>query len=384
MMSVEGAGELKRVAPATPPVVTGVSTPSVAQRIPIVLRATSREARGARMRVAGLRVVDRAVRRLARLRDARVLIATDGSFSLPRLAPNMEVHRLDGDVDAAVDRLRASLGEQTLVVGADDIWLLPSRPDRALKVVDRASRRAAEKLIYDEARKGRIGIVDRMINQRVSSAVTRLVLAHLPVAPVLLTLLAGFIGLYGALMITTGTWANVVLGFAVIEASILVDGCSTELSRVRLHQTPLTAWLDTIVGDFVNLVMILAVGIALWRRGGTFMDMKMALVSAGLTLVYALISYRELIRQGEGDVMKVRWWFAYGQPLLSMSGAGATQIRAVMLLGRRDVLVVLGIVLAYYDQLAIVAVYMLIVALVRATGAIGQLMAPDWRIRPHA
>lgn len=385
MMSVEGAGELNGIAPAIPPVVTRVSPAQTSARVPILLRATRSEARGALMHVAGLRVFDRAVRRLARLQDARVVIATDGSFALPRrLAPNMEVHHLQGDVDAGVDQLRAALGDQAIVVGADCVWLLPSRPDRSTRVVDRASRRTAEEQIYDDARRTRVGLIDRMVNGRMSSLLTRLVLAHLPVAPVVLTLLSGFIGVYGALMITTGTWLNVVLGFAVVEASVLVDGCAAEVSRIKMYQTPLGAWLDALVGDFVNILLMLAVGVALWRRGGTFLDMKVALASAGLTLLYAVVSYRELVRQGESDVMKLRWWFSYGQSLLNISGAGASQIKGLLLLGRRDVLVVLGIVLAYYDQLPVIAIYMLIVALARATGAIGQLLTPDWRIRPRA
>ena len=151
---------------------------------------------------------------------------------------------------------------------------------------------------------------------------------------------------------------------------------------MRLHQTAFGAWLDTVVGDFVNVLMILAVGFALWRHGGTYLDMKMALAAAAMTLFYVAVSYRELMRQGEGDVMKLRWWFAYGQTLKNVSGAGSTSIRGVMLLGRRDFVIVLAIGLAYYDQLPIVLLYLMIIAIVRAAGALGQLFTPDWRIRP--
>ena len=134
----------------------------------------------------------------------------------------------------------------------------------------------------------------------------------------------------------------------------------------------------------MNVVMILAVGIALWRHGGTYLDMKMALAAAGMTLFYVAVSYRELMRQGEGDVMKLRWWFAYGQPLKNVSGAGSSSIKAVMLLGRRDFVIALALGLAYFDQLPIVLLYTMIIAIVRAAGALGQLLTPDWRIRPSA
>ena len=217
-----------------------------------------------------------------------------------------------------------------------------------------------------------------------SSRITRLLLAHLPFSPALITLVAGFLGLYGALMVATGSGLGVVTGFVVLQAFVVFDGCAGELARVRLHQSALGAWLDTLVGDFVNVVMVLAVGMSLWRHGGTYLDMKMALVAGGMTLFYMAVSYRELMRQGEGDVMKLRWWFAYGQTLRGISGAGSNSIKVVLLLGRRDVVIFLAIGLAYFDQLPVVLLYSLIVAIVRAGGALGQLFTPDWRIRPPA
>jgi hypothetical protein len=200
----------------------------------------------------------------------------------------------------------------------------------------------------------------------------------------MVTFLAGFIGLYGALLVAGGTWQSVLTGFLVLEAYLVVDGCAGEIARVSLHQTAFGAWLDTVVGDFVNVVMVLSVGLGLWHHGGTYLDMKMALAAAGMTLFYVAVTYRELMRQGEGDVMKLRWWFAYGQALKSVSGAGSQSIKTVMLLGRRDVVILLGVVLAYFDQLPVVLLYMMIVAIVRAAGALGQLFAPDWRARPPA
>jgi hypothetical protein len=53
-----------------------------------------------------------------------------------------------------------------------------------------------------------------------------------------------------------------------------------------------------------------------------------------------------------------------------------------MLLGRRDFVIFTALGLAYFDQLAIVLPYALIVAIVRAGGAVGQLLTPDWKLRP--
>jgi hypothetical protein len=364
------------------------STPASATSpaaMPVILRATEAEAKGARLQVGGLRVVDRAIRQLARLRDVRVVVVDDGSIALPRQLPrHMELRRIDGDVEARIAEIEAELGHETTIVGADVVWLQAARFDRGTRVVDAASRRLASESVYGEVQFETVGIVDRILNERISSRLTSLLWVHLPIAPAFVTLLAGFVGLYGALLVAGGGWQGVLTGFAILQGFVILDGSASDLARVRLHQTALGAWLDTAVGDFVNVVMVLAVGLALWHHGGTFLDMKMALVAAAMTLFYVAVSYRELMRQGEGDVMKLRWWFAYGQPIKSLGGAGSRSIKAVMLFGRRDFVVLLALVLAYFDQLPVVLLYLLIVAIVRAAGALGQLLAPEWRIRPQA
>jgi hypothetical protein len=207
------------------------------------------------------------------------------------------------------------------------------------------------------------------------------VFANLPISPMLITLVAGFIGLYGAVMVASGVWQTIVLGFAVLEGYAVLSSCAGELARLRLHQTAFGAWLDSAVGDFISIVMVLAVGLSLWRHGGTFLDMKMALAAAAMTLLYVAIVYRELIRQGEGDVLKLRWWFAYGQSIRNVTGAGSQSIKVFMLLGRRDFVIFTGLGLAAFDQLPIVLLYALIIAIVRAGGAVGQLLTPAWKLR---
>ena len=125
------------------------------------------------------------------------------------------------------------------MVRADTVWLQPARFDKGTQVVDAASRRAADELVFRDAQRETVGIVDRLLNQKVSSRLTQLLLVHLPVVPALVTLLAGFVGLYGALLVAGGTWQGVVTGFAILEGYAILDGCAGDLARVRLHQTAL-------------------------------------------------------------------------------------------------------------------------------------------------
>jgi hypothetical protein len=380
---IDGARELSPIARAAAVLAPRTVSTPVNSAIPVILRATAAEAIGARMRVGGMRIVDRAIRQLARLRDARVIVVSDGSIPLPRrLPPNIERREIDGDPAAAIAALQEELGPETTSVGADTCWLQAGRFDKGIRVVDAATRRTAADSVYADLQRDAVGLFDRIINQKLSTVLTRVLFANLPVAPALLTLLAGFVGVYGALMIATGTAPNVVIGFAVLQGYIVLDGCAAVLARLRLHQSGLGAWLDTMIGDFVSIVLILAIGRALWEHGGTFLDMKMAVAGAAMTVFYAAVTYRELVRQGEGDVSKLRWWFAYGQSLRSISGAGSNSIKAVAMLGRRDVLIAAGLGLAAFDQLPVVLLLLLIVAISRAGAALIQLFTPDWRIRP--
>jgi len=361
-----------------------VSSSSHRGAVPVILRATEVEAHGARMHVGGLRVVDRAIRQLGRLRDAYVVIATDGSIPLPRRLPKHIARRdISGDVETAVAALHTELGDETTVVGADTVWLVPGRFDKGIRVEDAASRRAATDAVFADLQRDAIGIVDRLLNLKIATVLARVLLVNLPISPALLTLAGGFAGVYGALLIATGTASNVLLGFASLQGYVILEACAGSLSRLRLHQSALAAWLETVVGDFVAIVSVLAVGRALWGHGGTFLDMKMALAAAAMLLLFSAITYRELIRQGEGDITKLRWWFTYGQPLRTVTGSGSQTIKTLMALGRRDVIVFVSLGLAAFDQLWIVLLLMLIIAVTRAGAALVQLMTPDWRIRPQ-
>jgi hypothetical protein len=373
--------------------------------VPVILLATREEKLGAEMRVGGLRVIDRTLRQIGRLRDAKVTIVSDGSVRIPkRLPPHVEVRRTENPA-ALVAELKTQL-KDPIVVGADVVRIQGNRLDRGTRVVDRASRRAAENAVFDDLLRGDLGFVARYINKKISFRLTRYLLVYLPFTPNMVTLFAGLVGLYGAFLISTGTPNNVLMGFLLAQIQSILDGCDGELARVRFQQTAIGEWLDTIVDDFLNLALVLAIGVALWRRGsavamlgdfkdlklgnalsalngGTFLDMKVALAAAAMLLFYNFVAYRELIKQGEGgEVLKIRWWFAYGQSLKAMGGAGSGPLKALLMIGKRDFFVFAWLVLAYFDLLPVVLLYALVLAIVYAGVAVGQLLTPEWRLRP--
>jgi hypothetical protein len=398
---IERVSPISRATAAVMPGIVARLAPEVL--VPVILLATRDEALGANMRVGGLRVIDRTLRQMARLRDVKVTIVSDGSIRLPRRLPaHVEVRETQNPA-ALVAELRAQ-HEDPIVVGADIVRVQGNRLDRGTRVVDRTTRRVAEDAVFEDLMRGDLGLVARFINKKISFRLTRYLLVHLPITPNMVTLLAGALGLYGAFLISTGTYDHIVLGFLFAQFQSILDGCDGELARVRFQQTSIGEWLDTIVDDVLNLALVLAIGVALWRRGaplvgdfktlkagdmlaalngGSFGDMKVALAAAGMLLFYNIVAYRELIRQGEGgEVLKIRWWFAYGQSLKSMSGAGSGPLKGILVIGKRDFFVFAWLVMAYFDLLPVVLLYALILAIVYAGVAVGQLLTPEWRLRP--
>jgi len=397
---IERVSPISRATAAVLPGIVGRLAPEAV--VPVILLATKQEARGALMRVGGLRVIDRTFRQMARLRDVHVTVVSDGSIRMPRRLPSHVTVRTSENPGALVNELKAQM-DDPIVIGADVVRVQGNRLDRGTRVVDRATRRVAEDAVFDDLMRGDLGLVARVINKKISFRLTRYLLVHLPFTPNMITLVAGCIGLGGAFLISTGSYENILMGFLLAQAQSILDGCDGELARVRFQQTGVGEWLDTIVDDFLNVAIVLAIGVALWRKGaplgdfkdikvgnvlaalngGTILDMKMALAAAGMLVFYNIVAYRELVRQGEGgEVLKIRWWFAYGQSLKSMSGAGTGPLKAILTIGKRDFFIFAWLVLAYFDLLPIVLLYALVLAIVYAGVAVGQLLTPDWRLRP--
>jgi len=345
--------------------------------LPIVLlRATREEAAGAVLQVGGLRVIDRALRQLARAQVPRVVIVTDGAIALPKwLAPTVEIRQVanDGDLATRLLGLEAELG-QPLALRADVVRVRANNYDGGLRVVDEPSRVAAEDAIFNDLLRGDLGLVARHINKKVSFWITRRFLCHWPITPNQVTLGAGLLGLLGCFLIATGSQAAIVLGFLLAQFQSILDGCDGELARVRFQQTAIGEWLDTIVDDVLNLTLVAAVGFGLSRHGGSDKDIWLALGACAMLLTYNTIAYRELVKQGEGgEVLKVRWWFARGTTFKEMTGSSGGLFSWINIIGKRDFFVFAWMILAILDQLPIVLFYAFILAVAYGAAALGQL-----------
>jgi phosphatidylglycerophosphate synthase len=341
----------------------------------LVLAVTRAEAAGAAMGVAGLTVVERAIRQLGQDTDRRAIVASDGSIPLPAALPaNVEVRHV---ADAAAARtLARELG--VLLVGGDVVRLDRKRFDSSIRVTDEASRRAAEDAVFGALFRADLGFVARHFNKPLSVWFTRHVLVRTPITPNQITLFAAVLGVVGCALIATGRYAWVVAGLALEQLQSILDGCDGELARVRFQQSKLGAWLDTFVDDVLNVLLTVSVGVGLWQAGAGEWALAVGVAGGGMLVLSNLIIMRDMRRQkASGDLMDMVWWFSGGKKLAEMSAGGGQagpSIGTVLFtMGRRDSAIYLWLLFALVDQLILVLVMAAIIALAWFVASVIQL-----------
>ncbi len=346
----------------------------------VVIAASRAESPGAAMTIAGLTVIDRALKQLAQSPETRVVVVGDGSIALPSsLAPNVEVRTVaDGAAAAAIAETARELGAP--VIGADLVRVDRARFDGGFRVVDEPSRRVAEDAVFAALYRPDLGFVARRLNKPLSVRLTRYFLVRTAITPNQITLFAALLGIAGCGLVASGQFAAICLGFALEQVQSILDGCDGELARVRFQQSKLGAWLDTFVDDVLNVLITVATGVGLHRAGAGSWAVAVGVAGAAMLILSNLIIMRDMRRQrASGDLMDMVWWFSGGRRLAELSGGGKPSIGSILFqLGRRDSALFLWLIFALSGALVLVLVMAAIIALCWFVASVIQLFtAPD-------
>ena len=345
----------------------------------IVVSATRGEQPGASMRLAGLTIVERAIKQLAQTPNARVIVATDGTVPLPaRLPANVEVQTVEGAEAAA--SIAAGIG--ATLVGGDVVRV--GRGDAGRRVTDEAGRRAAEDAVYAALFRPDLGFVARRFNKPISVRLTRHVLTATPITPNQITLVAAAIGVLGCALIASGRWAVMVAGFACQHIQSVLDGCDGELARVRMQQSKIGAWLDTFVDDVLNVLVTVAVGVGVARAGWGTWASVVGIAGGAMLLASNVIIMGDMRRQkASGDLMDMVWWFSGGKKLGAMSAPAPDSRPGIgdilFTMGRRDSALLLWLLFALVGLPVLALIMAGIIALSWFVASVIQLV-----VRPTA
>ena len=344
---------------------------------PALLRATAAEVVGASMHVAGLSVVERSIKQMDRM-GLSIYVASDGSCTLPKYLPPSVILRKVPRPDDLV-ALRRELGN-AVEMGANEVRPSNRSLEGGMKVVDEASRKRAESAIFAELMRGDLGFVARYLNKPVSFFLTRHFLCHLPFTPNHVTLGAAVVGLVGATLIASGSYALMIWGFFLAHVQSILDGCDGELARVRFQQSAIGEWLDTMVDDGLNIVIFAALGVGLYRGGGPTLLLFGGLAASAMHLFYDTVALTEIRRQGEGgEIINVRWHIA-GKDNMKMRLTQKRRGPMILIysMGRRDFFVLAFLVYALLGLAKLALIHALLIAGPLCVIALVQVF---WRLR---
>ncbi|MCB9560455.1 MAG: CDP-alcohol phosphatidyltransferase family protein [Kofleriaceae bacterium] len=177
---------------------------------------------------------------------------------------------------AAADALAAALA-----AGDDDrelaaAWLgdaaapaaaIPHGAIARYPVTDRASARAAERLLFRIIHKPQDNAITRYLFRPVSHAMTRVVV-HTPITPNQVSLTVAVMCAIGLWLTARGPMSSAIAGTAVMLAASYVDCVDGEVARLKLLSSKFGAWLDTVVDELSSVGQVIAFGIHCHRWFG--------------------------------------------------------------------------------------------------------------------
>ena len=301
----------------------------------VLLRATAQEVVGSTTRVAGLSVIERSIKQIDRL-GYMIVVASDGSCPLPKYLPASVVVRKVPKPDDLVALRREMPG--VVEIPANLVRASSRTLEGGLRVNDEASRKRAEDAIFAELMRGRQGFVARYLNRPVSLFITRHLLCHLPVTPGQVCVAAALVGLCGAVLVATGSYAIMVWGFFLAHLQAVLDGCDRELAGVRLQETHFRQRLDMMLDESLDIAIFAALGVGFFRGTGVGHYLAAGLAAAAMHIFYDAVLLGEIRRQGESENrLEVKWRLAGIRSIKTrLEQRSNNLVRTLVTMGRRD------------------------------------------------
>lgn len=242
----------------------------------------------------------------ARLSDARLRIPVleslpEGARAL-RVPANFVVHR--GLFKSIFERdARDPNSPRERNLATDPIAFEAPYVFAPLAVVDAASAREAERLLFRALRKPQDGWTSRYLNRYISLAISRW-LVKTPLYPNQVSVGILGVGVAGAWLASRGGYGNLLMGAALFQAQSVLDGCDGEMSRVTHRGSRAGEWLDTVGDDLTNYGFFTGAALGLYKDSHNPLYLLAGAVTVVSGLIGSGLEYRYLIRIGSGDLLK--------------------------------------------------------------------------------
>jgi phosphatidylglycerophosphate synthase len=218
-------------------------------------------------------------------------------------------------IDAALDEL----------VRSGDIVLLDVPAAWHARAGSEAGRTLATDALFALGPKPVDGMIARRINRPISLWLTRR-LIDVPVTPNMVTAVAFSVGILAAIAAGKGGYGYTLAGAFLLQCNSILDGVDGELARIRLQESKVGQWLDTVTDDASHLLFYAGLSIGAeslphWRD--LVWSARMAILASLATMA---VYYFELVHLGSGDFYALEW----DKPPPGARGKVVTVLRSVL------------------------------------------------------
>lgn len=205
--------------------------------------------------------------------DIGIFILTPGIFDALRQSQLSGDYSLSGGI-----RVLAEEGKMCTFNIGDSFW----------QDVDTVPEiQSAERLLFRATRSNTDGVIAKLINRRISNRITKW-LIKTPITPNQISIFNLFLTIFTAWLVSFGKPLNTIIGGFLFQLTSILDGCDGEVAQIKLKDTKLGAYMDTIT-DHVSYFFFIS-GVALGAYNAKH-DVSILYV-CGFSLFFLLVALK--------------------------------------------------------------------------------------------
>jgi len=141
------------------------------------------------------------------------------------------------------------------------------------------------------------GVLARVIDRRVSCALSRWIVRWTPLTPNGITAIGTMVGLAGAVALARGGYGPGIVGTLLFLAAAIIDGCDGEVARLTFRESAFGQKLDVATDNVVHLAIFLGLAFGVRHRvAGGRATALVVLLLGGFALNGALSYYYLVVR----------------------------------------------------------------------------------------
>lgn len=268
-------------------------------------------------------------------------IDTGMFLATPDLFDALEESKKEGDCSLSDGiRLLACRGQMGAMNIGNAFWADVDTPEGI---------KHAEKLLLNTCRKSTDGIISRNFNRKVSLWISSL-LMKTGISANQVTGITSVVGLMSGVFVARGDYWNVVLGAFLFKMASILDGCDGEISKLKLTNSKVGEWLDTISDNLTYLFFIIGVVFGVAKQGNPHIFVTGMLAIFGLVMSLSVMFIYLIRHTNSGSLIAIQEDFKKG----AADSIFKKVFSSVQFMTKRDFFALLFFALALLDQLNLI------------------------------